>query len=278
MLASRSATLSAPSDVLPLYRRQPRPIRRPRAVLRLPGAQIPEVRRQPPRALRLPAGVVQRRRRTVDLDPRRLGRRNADGPGACRRPEAALSEAPALRLDDDHRGPAGRVARNGRGRRGVLLSARSAAHRQPDAAPGEAPPVCRDGDRDLAEPAAGLPSRRREDGDGERPDLEPVVPSVPDGQAALPAGPGRRRPVLHAVARVGRPGHRPRRGPGPRHRDRQPEVRLAQGVRRAGPWPRHAARPPVLPLLRESAGRPRRIDDARRGSHGAEGLRARAGR
>ena len=53
-------------------------------------------------------------------------------------------------------------------------------------------------------------------------------------RSALQAGAGGRGPVLHAVRGVGRPADRPRRRPGPRDRDRQPEVRLAEGCRRRG--------------------------------------------
>ena len=54
------------------------------AVLRVPGDSLQEIHRQPPPAPRLSADLLQRRRRGVDLDSCRLGRRSADRAGARR--------------------------------------------------------------------------------------------------------------------------------------------------------------------------------------------------
>ena len=74
---------------------------------RLSGDPLQEVHRQPAAAPRLPADHVQRRRRGVDLDSRRVGRRGADGARARRRSQGALSAPAALPLDDDDRRAAG---------------------------------------------------------------------------------------------------------------------------------------------------------------------------
>ncbi len=93
----------------------------------------------------------------------------------------------------------------------------------------------------------------REDGRRERADLDAVVPALSARAAAVQAGPGGHRPLLHAVARVGRPADRPRRRPGARQRHRQPEVRFVQGGwRRAWLRPRQAARAPLLRRARGS--------------------------
>ena len=71
------------------------------AMVRLAGAATPEVRWQRARASRLPSGLVQPRRRAVDLGARGLGRRGARRPSARRVPESALSRTAAVPVDDD---------------------------------------------------------------------------------------------------------------------------------------------------------------------------------
>ena len=135
--------------------------------------------------------------------------------------QAALPGAPPLRVDDDDRRPAGGLARHAGRRRGLLLSVRPAAHRQAHAPPGEAAPVHHDGNRDLAEPAARLPPGRREDGDGERPDLDALVPALPAGPAAVSRASWPTSIGSACSARESaRPAHRPRRRPVPRDGDR----------------------------------------------------------
>ena len=105
-------------------------------------------------------------------------------------------------------------------------------HRQPDAAAGEAAAVHHDGDRDLAEPAARLPARRRQDGARQRPHLVALVSALPPGAAVLPP---RARDVdrfcmqsEESARRIIDIGADRRRG----RRHRQPEVRLARASRR----------------------------------------------
>src|SRR5215831_2957261 len=131
------------------------------SVFRVSGDSLQEVRRQPARTARLSADLLQRRRRGVDLDSRRLGRRGADGAGAGRRSETPLSAAPPLSLDDHDRRPAG-----GKGesaalrRRRVLLSVRLDVHDPADAEPGAATCLRDDGNGNLAESAACVPEAR----------------------------------------------------------------------------------------------------------------------
>ena len=60
-------------------------LRRRLAVLPVPGDPLQEIHRQPAAAPRLPADLVQPRRRGVDLDSRGVGRRGADRARAGRR-------------------------------------------------------------------------------------------------------------------------------------------------------------------------------------------------
>ena len=84
----------------------------------------------------------------------------------------------------------------------LLLSVRPRLHRQAHAASGEAAAVHHAGDRDLAEPAARLPPRRRQDGARQRPHLVAIVSALPAGPALLPSRPAPRRSLLHAERRV----------------------------------------------------------------------------
>ena len=103
--------------------------------------------------------------------------------------------------------------------------------REPDAAAGEAAAVHHDGNRDLAEPAARLPSRGRPHGAGQRPHLVAVLSALSPGAAVLPPRAGARRSLLHAERGIGAPHHRDRRGSRQGRRDRQPEVRFARPAR-----------------------------------------------
>ena len=76
---------------------------------------VPEVRREPAAAARLPARVVQRRRRRVDLDPRGLGRRGAHR--AARSPADLKARYPRLRLFVSTTTMAGQQVARGRSRR-----------------------------------------------------------------------------------------------------------------------------------------------------------------
>ena len=105
-------------------------------------------------------------------------------------------------------------------------------HRQPHAAAGAAAAVHHDGDRDLAEPAARLPARRRQDDARQRPHLVALVSALPARAALLPPRARPRRSLLHAERRVGAAHHRHRRRARARHRHRLPEVRLARASRR----------------------------------------------
>ena len=75
---------------------------------------------------------------------------------------------------------------------------------------------------------------RREDGDDQRPHLVAIVSALSPDPAVLPPRARRRRSLLHAERRIGAPAGRSGRRPGPRHGDRQPEVRFARtaGARR----------------------------------------------
>src|SRR5215831_18329190 len=115
-------------------------------VFRVSGDSLQEVRRQPARTARLSADLLQRRRRGVDLDSRRLGRRSADGACAGRRSQAPLSTPPPLSLDDDDRrstGGEGELA--SLRRRRVLLSVRLDVHDPADAGSGAATSLRDDG-------------------------------------------------------------------------------------------------------------------------------------
>ena len=110
--------------------------------------------------LGLPAGLVQRRRRRVDLDPRRVGRRGADraragGRSARRATRGCASFSRRRRWRGSRwRGAACRrrrasstsrsTGRSSSGARSTLVKPRALHH---------------DGDRDLAEPAARVPRR-----------------------------------------------------------------------------------------------------------------------
>ncbi len=74
--------------------------------------------------------------------------------------KAALPGPAPLRLDDDDGGAAGGREADHRGRRDFYFPDRLRLHRPPHAPPGQAAPVRRDGDRDLAEPAARMPRAR----------------------------------------------------------------------------------------------------------------------
>ncbi len=179
----------------------------------------------------LSSGVVQPRRRRVDLDPRRVGRRGPHGARAAAGAARALPASADLPVDDDDDRPADRPQQSSVRRRGVLLPVRPRVHRQAHAAAGEAPALHHDGDGDLAEPAARLPSRRREDGARQRPHLVAVVSAVPARPALLPSRPPPHRPLLHAERRVGAPHRRHRRSARPGYRHRLAEVRLARAAR-----------------------------------------------
>ncbi len=145
--------------------------------LRLPGGALPEVRRQPARSASgyLPR-VLQPRRRRVDLDSRRVGRRSADRAGAAAGAARALPAAAALPLDHDDDRPADRRASNLQDVDEVFyFPVRLGVHRRRTLRLVQAAALHDDGDRDLAEPAARLPRARRQDGDGQRPDLGPLV-------------------------------------------------------------------------------------------------------
>ena len=204
------------------------------AVSGVPGDPLQEVHRQPRTADGLPARVVQPRRRRVDLDSRRVGRRDDDRARADCRSAAAISEPADFSVDDDDGGTAGRAPQRARRRCRVLFPARSPVHRPAHAAPREAAAVRDDGNRDLAEPAASVQADGRRHGDGERPHLVAVVPALQARAAVLPKGPRRRRPVLHADRRVGAARHRHRCRSRKSRRDRQPEIRFARR-RRAPP-------------------------------------------
>ena len=74
--------------------------------------------------------------------------------------KAQLSAAAPVPVDDDDRRPAGGAAEPPACRRRVLLSVRLDVHRAAHARSGEAARLHHDGDRDLAEPAAGVPQAR----------------------------------------------------------------------------------------------------------------------
>ena len=132
-------------------------VRRRVAVLPLPGDPLQEVHRHPAAAARVPADHLQRRRRRVDLDPRRLGRRGADRARAGRRSEGALPAPAPVPLDDDDRRAARGAPQPRRRRRRLLLPVRLDVHRPAHAASRAAAALHHDGDRDLAEPAARMP-------------------------------------------------------------------------------------------------------------------------
>ena len=143
----------------------------------------------------------------------------------------------------------------------LLLPVRLDVHRPPDAQPGEAAAV-RDGrDRDLAEPAARVPAPQREHRARQRPHLAAIVPALSAHPAVLPSRARRHRPLLRAGRRDRSPPRQARRRREPRHRHRQPEVRLARSVDCAGPRPR--ACPALLPHLAGTAGVRRRQHDAK---------------
>ena len=89
--------------------------------------------------------------------------------------------------------------------------------------------VHHDGDRDLAQPAAGVPGPWHPDHRDQRPHLDAVVSAIPARAAAVPPRARARRPLL-------RPGRGDGRAPGDAgraaradHDHRQPEVRRAAG-------------------------------------------------
>ena len=216
----------------------------------LSGAPLPEVHHQPQAAHGLSAGVVQPRRRQLDLDSRRLGRRGADRAGAAAGAARALPAAQDLPVDDDHDRAADRRQEPPVRRSGLLLPVRSRLRRRAHAAAGQAAALHHDGDRDLAEPAARLPPRRRQDGARQRPHLEPLLPALPAGPPAVPPRAAARRSLLHAERRVGAPHHRPRRAARARLGDRLAEVRLARVPRRRRPARRRRSAPGPRPQPR----------------------------
>ena len=127
----------------------------------------------------LSARLVQRRRRTVDLDPCGVGGRGADGAAAGPGSARALSVAAHLFVDDDDGGAGCRAAECAGRRRGVLLPVRPAAVRAADTRPRSSQAVSDDGNRNLAESPARVPRARRQDRDRQRPSLAAFVPSLP---------------------------------------------------------------------------------------------------
>ena len=156
--------------------------------------------------------TLQRRRRGVDLDSRRLGRRGADGARARRRPARRAIRGCGCSCRR-RRSPASRW-------RGATCSRSTRVFYFPfdwafivrrtlDIVKPRA--VRDDGDRDLAEPAAHLPRARREDDRHQRPHLVAIVSALPADPAVLPARARRRRSLLHAERRIGAAADRSRR-------------------------------------------------------------------
>ena len=197
------------------------------------GDPLQEVHRQPRPAPRLPADLVQPRRRGIDLDSRRVGRRGADRAGARRR--SARRRYPRLRLFLSTTTMAGQqVARRSLQhvdavfyfpfdwafivRRTLqLVKPRLFVMMETEIWPN----LLRECRR-----------ARRQDGRDQRPHLVALVSALPADPAVLPARARRRRSLLHAERGVGAAADRPRRRSRARHRDRQPEVRFARDARR----------------------------------------------
>ena len=222
------------------------------AVPGLPGGAPPQVHPQPAPAPRLPAAVVQHRRRRVDLDPRRLGGGDADRAGPDRRAQDPLPGLEAVPLDDHHDRPRGGPGADRRRRR-LLFPARLGLHRPPHPGRRPAAPVRDDGDRDLADAAARVPRARRRHDARQRPHLEALVRPLRAGPPLLPPRPRRRRSLLHAERGGGPPHRRARRRSGPRRRHRQPEVRLARLARRRPARPEPRSRAALLPPVAAAA-------------------------
>src|SRR5439155_18767908 len=101
------------------------------------------------------------------------------------RSQDAISAAAAVSVDDDDRRPARGAAQPLERRRRVLFSLRLDVHRAPDAEAGAAAAVRDDGNRNLAEPAAGVPAYRREDRRDQRADLVAFVSALSRDSAVL---------------------------------------------------------------------------------------------
>ena len=159
--------------------------------------------------------TLQRRRRGVDLDSRRVGRRGADRPGARRRPARRAIRGCGC-FCRRRRSPASRWRGAASSRSTPSSTSRSTGRSSSARTLNIVKPraVRDDGDRDLAEPAAAVPRARRQDGRHQRPDLVAIVSALPADPAVLPPRAGRRRPLLHAERGIGAPADRSRRRSG----------------------------------------------------------------
>ena len=128
---------------------------------------------------------------------------------------------------------------------------------------------------DLAQPPAGVPTPRRQDGAGQRAYVRPVVSRVQDG--AMVHATGARRPGSHLCAdeNVESSVRRPRRRPGAGHGDREPQVRYTGRDRGRRGFSRRRPGVGTLPAGRGTAGGHRRKHPPGRGGAGAASVRGR---
>ena len=207
----------------------------------LEGPRHREIRADLPGTHGPPAGLSERGRRPVHLDPRRVGRRGPGRPAPRTRAARAFSGAPRLPLhDDDHRQRGGEEERPRRGR-ALLRALRLPAPGAPG--PRRAEPVAARPRRDgaVAEPHPRGAAARHAHRARERPHLDALVPALHEG-ASLPLSRALRGRPLPDAGRGPRRAH-PRAGGArrPRPGDGQPEVR--RRASRAGPGAPRAASP-----------------------------------